>query len=38
MTALTVEERMDMQAASATGRLSVGSVVVRLREAVHARA
>jgi hypothetical protein len=38
MTGLTVEEKMDMQAAPATGRLSVGSVVVRLREAVHARA
>jgi hypothetical protein len=38
MTGLTVEEKMDMQAASATGRLSVGSVVVRLGEAVHARA
>jgi hypothetical protein len=38
MTALTVEEKMDMQAAPATARLSVGSVVVWLREAVHARA
>ena len=38
MAALRFEEKMDTQAAPAMCRLSVGSVVVRLREAVHARA
>jgi hypothetical protein len=38
MTELKFEEKMDTQAAPATCRLSVGSAVVRLREAVHARA
>jgi hypothetical protein len=38
MTELKFEEKMDTQAAPATCRLSVGSPVVRLREAVHARA
>jgi hypothetical protein len=38
MTALKFEEKMDMQAASATCRTPVGSAVVRLWEAVHARA
>jgi hypothetical protein len=37
-TELRFEEKMDTQAAPVTCRLSVGSVVVRLREAVHARA
>jgi hypothetical protein len=38
MTELKFEEKMDTEAAPATRRLSVGSAVVRLREAVHARA
>ena len=38
MTGLTFEEKMDTQAAPATCRMPVGSAVVRLREAVHARA
>jgi hypothetical protein len=38
MTELEFEEKMDMQAAPATCRTLVGSAVVRLREAVHARA
>jgi hypothetical protein len=38
MTGLEFEEKMDTQAASATCRMSVGSAVVRLREADHARA
>jgi hypothetical protein len=38
MTELKFEEKMDTQAAPATCRPSVGSAVVRLREAVHARA
>jgi hypothetical protein len=37
-TELRFEEKMDTQAAPVTCRLPVGSVVVRLREAVHARA
>jgi hypothetical protein len=38
MTELRFEEKMDMQAAPATCRMSVGSAVARLKEAVHARA
>jgi hypothetical protein len=38
MTGLRFEEKMDMQAAPATYRTPVGSAIVRLWEAVHARA
>jgi hypothetical protein len=38
MTEIKFEEKMDMQAAPATCRMPVGSAVVRLWEAVHARA
>jgi len=38
MTELKFEEKMDTQAAPATCRMSVGFVVVRFREVVHARA
>ena len=38
MTELEFEEKMDTQAAPATGRMPYGPAVVRRREVVHARA